>query len=357
MNINSFLFILPRPPNLIIWDYKNHKQFELNHEFSKRLTELICDLERFDNSNTIDTQLLDAGILSRLTPAAVEWGWDELSKIFHIGTKNIPFDRAPKDIHEWSIQYLEHCKNVLAKRTSPNKTPDQLPGELIQLPKPSVMKGSLSDALTNRKTCREFSADAVSLETISTLLYLTLGYLHQRTTSIDDCIAEGLHERRTSPSGGGLNACEGFIYVQNAIDLGPGVYAYDPSTHTIRFVNSLPVEPLGELLCGQHFINNLPFGLFITSRFDKLWWKYEHSRAYRMAYVEAGHIAQTFQLVATSLGLNTWLTGALSDTQVENLLNLEDSTEQPLFFVGCGRSDGQVMCKEIKALLGEEDTE
>ena len=76
-----------------------------------------------------------------------------------------------------------------------------------------------------------------------------------------------------------------------------------------------------------------------------------------MAYVEAGHIAQTFQLVATSLGLNTWLTGALSDTQVENLLNLEDSTEQPLFFVGCGRSDGQVMCKEIKALLDEEDTE
>jgi SagB-type dehydrogenase family enzyme len=113
----------------------------------------------------------------------------------------------------------------------------------------------------------------------------------------------------------------------------------------------LPKDPLGLLLCGQHFINNLPLGLYITARFDKLWWKYPHSRAYRMAFVEAGHIAQTFQLVATALGLNTWLTGALTDDKVEAALGLEHSAEQPLFFVGCGKSDGQAMCKELKALL------
>ena len=122
----------------------------------------------------------------------------------------------------------------------------------------------------------------------------------------------------------------------------------------MSFVNPLPSRPLGQLLCGQHFINNLPVGLFITSRFDKLWWKYEHSRAYRMSYVEAGHISQTFQLVATSLGLNTWLTGALTDDQVETLLGLNDSAEQPLFFVGCGKSNGDVMCKELKALMSHQ---
>lgn len=71
-----------------------------------------------------------------------------------------------------------------------------------------------------------------------------------------------------------------------------------------------------------------------------------------MAYVEAGHISQTFQLVATALGLSTWLTGALTDHQVESLLNIEENNpEQALFFVGCGKSDGQVMCKELKSLL------
>ncbi len=118
----------------------------------------------------------------------------------------------------------------------------------------------------------------------------------------------------------------------------------------------MPEPALGHLLAGQHFINNLPLGLFITARFDKLWWKYEHSRAYRMAFVEAGHLSQTFQLVATALGLGTWLTGAFADRQVEALLKLEGSAEQPLFFVGCGASDGQAMCQEMRDLLLETRT-
>jgi SagB-type dehydrogenase family enzyme len=183
------------------------------------------------------------------------------------------------------------------------------------------------------------------------LLYLSLGYLKEREEDVDETVAEGLGARRSSPSGGGLNACEGFLHVQNVSGLAPGLYAYHPADHALSFISPLPGSPLGQLLCGQHFINNLPVGLYISARFDKLWWKYPHSRAYRMAYVEAGHIAQTFQLVATALGLSTWLTGALTDDQVETLLGLEDSAEQPLFFVGCGQSDGQVMCEELKALL------
>ncbi|MNO74968.1 Nitroreductase family protein [compost metagenome] len=224
--------------------------------------------------------------------------------------------------------------------------------ELIALPKPSLPVASLANVLIDRKTCRIFTGEAISLAAVSTLLYLSLGYLHERTNDIDEIVAEGLQARRSSPSGGGLNACEGFLQVQHVAGLKPGLYAYHPKEHALSFVRSLPSQRLGHLLCGQHFINNLPVGLFITCRFDKLWWKYEHSRAYRMAYVEAGHISQTFQLVATSLGLKTWLTGALTDDQVDALLGLEENPEQPLFFVGCGKSDGQVMCAELKLLLG-----
>jgi hypothetical protein len=35
------------------------------------------------------------------------------------------------------------------------------------------------------------------------------------------------------------------------------------------------------------------------------------------------------------------------------LLKLENSAEQPLFFVGCGESDGQAMCQEMRDLLRE----
>jgi len=352
MQINPYLFILPRTPGQIVWDYKNHKQFELNSAYSIRLSELIENPKNFNQLNTIDLQLLNAGILTTSTFDDIEWGWDELSKIFHIGTKNIPCDNVPKNVHEWSRLYLDHCTSVLTTPAPRARFSECVARELIVLPPPSHFpEVSLSNVLIDRKTCRSFTGEAVSLEEVSTLLYLSLGYLQERENDIDEVVVEGLGARRSSPSGGGLNSCEGFLQIQHVNGLNPGLYAYHPKEHALGFIGSLPCQPVGHLLCGQHFINNLPVGLFITCRFDKLWWKYEHSRAYRMAYVEAGHISQTFQLVATSLGLNTWLTGALADDQVEAVLGLEDSPEQALFFVGCGKSDGQVMCEEMKSLL------
>lgn len=355
MHINPHLFILPRTPGQIVWDYRQHKQFELDLEYSNRLSRLIANPEEFDENNTIDLQFLNTGILTTSIQDETEWGWDELSKIFHIGTKNIPCDYIPQNTHEWSRHYLDHCNEVLASSAPDFDMRHRPASELIHLPLPAELAADgLLTALIRRKTCRSFTGEALSLGDISTLLYLSLGYLKEREGDVDESVAEGLGARRSSPSGGGLNACEGFLHVQNVEGLKPGLYAYHPADHALSFVKSLPDSPLGQLLCGQHFINNLPAGLFISARFDKLWWKYQHSRAYRMAYVEAGHISQTFQLVATAMGLSTWLTGAFADDQVEVLLGLEDSAEQPLLFVGCGQSDGQVMCQELKTLLSNQ---
>lgn len=354
MHINPYLFILPRSPGQIIWNYKDHTQHELDLDYSSRLAQLISNPNLFDAQNIIDTQLLNAGILSVSKTDSPTWGWDELSKIYHIGTQNIPCEHTPRNIDEWARQYLAHCDDVLATPAPAAARPESGTGQRIALPARDVLSNdSLANALLRRKTCRTFTGAAMTLNDVGTLLYLSLGYLNERGEDEDDTVAQGLDARRSSPSGGGLNACEGFLLVQNVEGLTPGLYAYDPAEHSLRFVNPLPEAALGDLLGGQHFINNLPLGLFITARFDRLWWKYGHSRAYRMAFIEAGHLSQTFQLVATASGFNTWLTGAFADAQVETLLNLVGSAEQPLFFVGCGKSDGQVMCEEMRTLLRE----
>lgn len=354
MHINPCLFILLRPPGQVVWNYRNHTQHELDLNYATRLAQLINNPELFDTHNIIDTQLLNADILTISKIDSPSWGWDELSKIYHIGTQNIPCEHTPQDIHEWSRDYLAHCNEVLATPAPASDRQTLETGQRINLPAPCALNDdSLGKVLLQRKTCRSFTGAAITLNDVGTLLYLTLGYLHERENDRDDSIAPGLSARRSSPSAGGLNACEGFLLVQNINGLEPGIYAYHPADHTLSRVNPLPQPAIGQLLGGQHFINNLPLGLFITARFDRLWWKYEHSRAYRMAFVEAGHLSQTFQLVATALGLNTWLTGAFADQQVEALLNIEGDAEQPLLFVGCGQSDGQVMCHEMRELLRE----
>ena len=354
MHINPYLFILPRPPGQVVWNYKNHTQYELDLNYASRLAQLISNPALYEPDNIIDLQLLEAEILTRTKTDCPPWGWDELSKIYHIGTQNIPCEHTPQNIHEWSRQYLAHCEEVLATPAPARDRWQNAAEQPIVLPVPSELgDDSLGNALRQRKTCRSYTGAALTLNDVGTLLYLSLGYLHERDTDRDDSIAEGLGARRSSPSGGGLNACEGFLLVQNVEELEPGIYAYHSANHTISRINPLPEPALGQLLGGQHFINNLPLGVFITARFDQLWWKYEHSRAYRMAFVEAGHLSQTFQLIATALGLNTWLTGAFADSQVESLLKLEGSAEQPLFFVGCGEGDGQAMCQEMRDLLRE----
>ncbi|AOE62779.1 SagB family peptide dehydrogenase [Pseudomonas corrugata] len=357
MHINPCLFVLARPPHQIVWNYERHTQFELDLHYSTRLAQLIANPLQFDIQNPIDARFLEAEIFIEESKKSIEWNWDELSRIFHIGTKNIPCAQVPMDVNEWATVYLQHCNEVLASPAPPVRTATYpverivlAPCTLIDMPDVSV-----SQTLIGRSTSRSFSEQAISIEQVGTLLYLTLGYLNERQGIQEASCPDALGARRSSPSGGGLNACEGYLYVRNVTDLAPGIYAYHPDAHALSLIRSLPDDRLGDLLCGQHFINPLPFGLFLTSRFDKLWWKYPHSRAYRMAFVETGHVSQTFLMVATALGLDTWLTGALADREVEHLLGLEGASEQPLFFVGCGHGNGQVHCKELMALIDRQE--
>ncbi|MFK0310047.1 SagB family peptide dehydrogenase [Pseudomonas sp. NPDC090233] len=210
--------------------------------------------------------------------------------------------------------------------------------------------GPLESILRERTTVRAFTDKPVPLVLVSKILKYTLGFIDEREVPEASGLPEGMRKRRSSPSGGGLNATEGYVLIKNVEGVAPGVYYYDPHSHMLH-VKSTELPDVGSLLSGQHFANGIPIGLFLTSRFDKSWWKYEHSRAYRMALLEVGHVAQTFQLIATALGLGTWPTGALSEKRIEPLLKLTNPNEQVLFFVGCGYGDGVITSGELASLV------
>jgi hypothetical protein len=67
-------------------------------------------------------------------------------------------------------------------------------------------------------------------------------------------------------------------------------------------------------------------------------WKYHLARAYRVVLLDAGHLCQTFCLVATWLGLAPFCTAtaALKDTLIEKDLGIDGIRESVLYVAGVG---------------------
>jgi SagB-type dehydrogenase family enzyme len=70
--------------------------------------------------------------------------------------------------------------------------------------------------------------------------------------------------------------------------------------------------------------------------FPRTQWKYQLGRAYRVVVAEAGHICQTFCLVATWLGLAPFCTMAFEDSRLEELLGIDGVTESIIYVAGVG---------------------
>ena len=77
--------------------------------------------------------------------------------------------------------------------------------------------------------------------------------------------------------------------------------------------------------------------VFFTSVFARILWRYPYARAYRAALIEAGHVCQSFLLVATSLGLAPFSVMALADSVIEDDLGIDGIQESVLYAAGIGR--------------------
>lgn len=350
MFLNPNLFFMFLKENLIVWDYKNGQQFEIEENYLTRLMEIA----RYPASQSeLDAELVEADLIQEQA-ASDAWGWDCLAKIFHFGTKikrGDLADMAADDASAFSSNYLQYSEERLA--TSPPLYVEKS-GACVALPQPDLAllaKQKYLSVLQKRKTCREFYQQAIKLDVLSTLLHVSFGQFHTLQPDTELNVA-GL--RKTSPAGGGLHASEAYLLALNIEGLHPGIYHYQAHTHALTSIKSGNFsEQLTEIFCGQHYVENLAMGVFITSRFEKLWHKYPHSRAYRVALLDVGHLSQTFQLTATALNLKPWLSGAFLDDEVNTLLELPEH-EQTLFFVGAGHGSGSAIDAVTKQLVQDD---
>lgn len=346
--LNPFLFLLIENGQIILWDYKHHQQFEITSSYLERL----LAISRGDESdNIIDEELLKANIIS-FADHDTEWGWDHLSKIFHIGTQNIPMAHDLNNDTKCLDDYMGFCE---AAYSSIPVYQTEKSCEKIALPKPDFSLLSNTDFLSvlkKRKTSRSFDATPVSLQVISTLLYLVFGNIHGDWSDLTEYGLEQLGVRKSSPSAGALHSSEAYLVALHVKELSAGIYHYQSHNHTLSVIDKNDAgSALGHLLAGQHFAEKLSAGIFISARFEKNWHKYKHSKGYHHILLDIGHLSQTFQLCVTAIGFQTWLSAAFLDDEVAQLLKLQKTTEYPMFFVGMGQGDGHSLSQTMRQHL------
>lgn len=187
----------------------------------------------------------------------------------------------------------------------------------IDLPQPDTSGGgSLADALSQRRSIREYEQEPLEMREISQLLWSAQGITSDRGG-------------RTAPSAGALYPLELYLVTP------AGRYHYDPIDHQLEVLGEGDLRAdLSRAALSQESIAQAPAIFVFTAVFSRTEQKYGE-RAATYVKIEVGHAAQNLLLQAVSLGLGAVPIGAFHDDEVAEVLNLP-ADHQPLYLIPVG---------------------
>jgi SagB-type dehydrogenase family enzyme len=192
----------------------------------------------------------------------------------------------------------------------------------LDLPTPETTGGlGIADALTRRRSEREFKNEALSEQELSQLLWATQG-----VTSEDG--------KRTAPSAGATYPLELYLVTDS------GLYHYQPDQHSLLQLaqGDLRAE-LSAAALDQKPVAEAAATFAITAVYARTAERYG-DRAERYVKLEAGHAAQNLLLQAVGLDLGAVPIGAFTDAEVGRVLQLP-ADHEPLYLIAVGRpADG-----------------
>ncbi|MDZ7766377.1 MAG: SagB/ThcOx family dehydrogenase [Melioribacteraceae bacterium] len=196
-------------------------------------------------------------------------------------------------------------------------------GETIQLPDPNI-SGSVSveNAISKRRSVRNFQNKSLTLQQISQLLWSAQGI-----TSRD-----GL---RAAPSAGALYPLEIYVVAGNVENLDPGVYRYIPKQN--QLIKTSEGDKRSELVSAasnQEWIADAPVLFVFSVIYERTTGKYGQ-RGIRYVHMDTGFAGENLFLQAVALNLSSVVVGAFRDEQVKRVLLL-DENENPMIIMPVG---------------------
>lgn len=242
-----------------------------------------------------------------------------LSEELHLETRN---SAAGKHIASgYQTHYSKHVRSIVRDPASSKATAGESSGQALSLPQPLAVASSLSGVVESRVSTRTYGAAPLTSQELATILYL----------------ANGTHGgRRTVPCSGGLWSIELFPIVLNVDAIEPGVYHYHSPGHQLLTVRKGHYGSwLEHCVLFQPEFAKASVVIALACCFKRLKSKYGE-RAYRLGYIDAGHVSSNVYLGATGLELPVCATAGFIDDELDSFLKLDGLDWSSILTVAIG---------------------
>lgn len=190
------------------------------------------------------------------------------------------------------------------------------------------------DAIAARRSTRDFTDAALSLEELSFLLWATQGI-----TAVQRDEAGAVVQRfRAAPSAGARYPLETYLAISRVQGVAAGIYRYLPNDHQLVLVRE-DAEVSGKLQAACYGTSSVGAAavVFIWAAVPyRTEWKYTYL-AHRMIAMEAGHVCENLYLAAESCGTGCCAALSYDQPRVDELLGVDGQDEFALYLACLGK--------------------
>jgi SagB-type dehydrogenase family enzyme len=236
-------------------------------------------------------------------------------KLFHVNSRLIKFFKRKNSSHDKNNHLFNLDYSAFPK---------------ISLSSESINSNYLlNSAIKDRKT--QYNLSPVSLDNIDISKLLLNSYFLRDNSNL----------LRSIPSAGGKHTSEIFFHYSHVKSheksFKNGLYYYDVKDGALRYLlNKDCSEQISHLIVQDDLIQKTMLQFFITSVFPRSTSKYG-DRGYRFSLIEAGHLAQNINLIATSMGMSCINVGGFYENDVNNFLEIDGINHSVVYIILIGQ--------------------
>lgn len=211
--------------------------------------------------------------------------------------------------------------------------PYESDAEIIELPninKETIVKQDIHKCISDRKSHREYTKEALTIDELSYLLWSTQG--------VKEIRGDNYATVRPVASAGARHPFETYLAIQNVEGLKKGIYRYLALEHKLLFLYDEEnlEEKITDGALGQKFAGTAAVSFIWSCLPYRGEWRYD-KLSHKIMLIDAGHVCHALYIACEALGLGTCALAAYDQNLMDEIVKADGENEFVVYMAPVGR--------------------